>query len=364
MDVDQFAWLHGCPRSPAPRSWSPASRCWSTAGSTRGGSGPRPRTGAATRSGTWSTSRSTATWPRSVVTCTTSSSTAPCPQDAAGPALHLVAGGGGAFVHATHTYANADHDSRVRNNPASPFYALPERSFPSRDESFSHFARCSCPSVVRAMGHLLLFLAGGLAGSLGSLLDLLPGWSTPWRPAAGPPRPAPAGGGTVARRRDTRTSPFARRVVSAGSFAVGLLAASGGVPARPGPFPALPGGVAGVHRLPLRGRSPGPPFRLVAAGRRVQPEPPLAALRPRRAGALWAGVPAASRSRPGPGAPEAVAGALLIFVVAWVGFWARRRRFTAAGVGELARRRSGCSAAATGAGTSPARCSWSPCRPW
>ena len=30
-----------------------------------------------------------------------------------------------------------------------------------------------------------------------------------------------------------------------------------------------------------------------------------------------------------------MAGALLIFVVAWIGFWARRRRFTAPGVGEL-----------------------------
>ena len=43
----------------------------------------------------------------------------PLPTDAAGPALHLVSGGGGAFVHATHTYANADYDSRVRNNPTS-----------------------------------------------------------------------------------------------------------------------------------------------------------------------------------------------------------------------------------------------------
>ena len=31
----------------------------------------------------------------------------------------------------------------------------------------------------------------------------------------------------------------------------------------------------------------------------------------------------------------ALAGALLIFVMAWVGFWARRRRFTVDGVGAL-----------------------------
>ena len=150
----------------------------------------------------------------------------PLPADAAGPALHLVAGGGGAFVHATHTYANADHDSRVRNDPDSRFYTLPERSFPSRDEWFSHFAQLLVPSVLRTMGHLLLFLAGVLTGSLGSFLDLLPGVIYTLVATA---LAVLALLLLVLLRVARRTYPdleFARRVVNAGSFAVGVLAAA------------------------------------------------------------------------------------------------------------------------------------------
>ena len=260
----------------------------------------------------------------------------PLPADAAGPALHLVAGGGGAFVHATHTYANADHDSRARNNPASRFYALPERSFPSRDESFRHFAQLLVPSVLRTMGHLLLFLAGVLTGSLGSFLDLLAGVIyTLVATALALIALLLLVLVRVARRRDTRTSPFARRVVSAGSFAVGMLAAAAAYQLDPDYFQ--------VYLVAWLGFTA---FHCVA-GALV-----------RRSG-WWRPADEFSRNLrwpvfalgvlvlcglaylllrgfdPGPGGPEAVAGALLIFVVAWIGFWARRRRFTVPGIGEL-----------------------------
>ena len=112
------------------------------------GSAPSPRTGPATRSGTWSTGRSTATSPRSAATCTTSSSTRPLPADAAGPALHLVSGGGGAFVHATHTYANADHDSRVRNDPTSTLLRAARAVLPQPRRVVPPLRRsCWCPGV-------------------------------------------------------------------------------------------------------------------------------------------------------------------------------------------------------------------------
>ena len=260
----------------------------------------------------------------------------PLPKDAAGPALHLVAGGGGAFLHATHTYANADHDSRVRNNPASRFYALPERSFPSRDESFTHFAELLVPSVVRTMGHLLLFLAGVLTGSLGSWLDLLPGVvytlvATALAIAALTLLVLVR----VARRQQTRTSRFARRVVSAGSFAVGVLTAAAAYQLDPDHFQIYLAawlGFTGFHCVtgalvrrsgwwqPADEYSRNPPWPTFALGVLV-----LCGL----AYALLRGLD------PRADAAEALAGALLVFVVAWIGFWARRRRFTAPGVGEL-----------------------------
>ena len=39
-----------------------------------------------------------------------------------GPQLHLVAGCGGAFMHGTHNYINAEQDSRLRNSPKHEFY--------------------------------------------------------------------------------------------------------------------------------------------------------------------------------------------------------------------------------------------------
>ena len=61
----------------ARRSWSPGSRCWSTAGSTRCWVGAKPKDGTRRLGvGPGQPAAATATWPRSVVTCTTSSSTA------------------------------------------------------------------------------------------------------------------------------------------------------------------------------------------------------------------------------------------------------------------------------------------------
>ncbi|HWJ53208.1 MAG TPA: hypothetical protein VNT24_07525, partial [Propionibacteriaceae bacterium] len=260
----------------------------------------------------------------------------PLPKDASGPALHLVSGGGGALLHATHTYANADYDSRVRNNPNSRFYALPERSFPSRDESFSHFAQLLVPSVVRIMGHLLLFLAGVLTGSIGSWLDPLPGVVYTL---------VVAGLAAVAllllvlvrtaRRQETRTSTLARRVVSAGSFATGMLAAAAAYQLDPDHFQIYLTawlGFTGFHCVvgalvrrsgwwrPADEYSRNPRWPTFAVG--------VVVLCGLAYGLLHGLDPMADRV-------EAVAGAVLIFVVAWIGFWARRPRFTAPGVGGL-----------------------------
>ena len=145
-----------------------------------------------------------------------------------GPQLHLVSGGGGAFMHATHPYANADFDSRARNNPTSRFYAVPQESFPSRNQSVRHFAGLLVPGVVRMMGHLLLFLAGVLTGGIAGWLDRGRATRTPGWCRAGPP--AAAGTGAAALGQ-----PTAQPLVGSGPaggqrrrLPVGALAASAG----------------------------------------------------------------------------------------------------------------------------------------
>ena len=154
-----------------------------------------------------------------------------------GPQLHLVSGGGGAFMHATHPYANADFDSRARNNPTSSFYAVPQESFPTRNQSVRHFAGLLVPGVVRMMGHLLLFLAGVLTGGIA-------GWFWTPGPACSYARVASLSPSRCCwpcwcccARPDasaTRSSALARRVVSVGAFAVGAARRLRGLPARPG----------------------------------------------------------------------------------------------------------------------------------
>ena len=336
IDAEQFAWLHEVSQLPGPKvlvTGKPLlvngrlDRCW---------------VGGHRADGTGRSVWDLVTRPEYSYLATMGGDVhnfqqyAPLPGDAAGPALHLVSGGGGAFVHATHTYANADHDSRVRNDPTSTFYALPERSFPSRDDSFRHFAALLVPGVVRVLGHLLLFLAGGLAGGLGSFLDPGPGLLYS-RAASLVAVVALALLVLVrtARTEATRTSAFARRVVSAGSFAVGMLAASAGHQLDPANFPTYLVawlGFTAFHCVagalirrskwwrPADESSRNLPFPLFAAG--------VVLLSGLAYGLLRSLDPDSSGA-------AALAGALLIFVVAWVGFWARRRRFTAPGVGDL-----------------------------
>ena len=52
-------------------------------------------------------------------------------EEADGPQLHLVAGCGGAFMHGTHNYLSAEHDSRIRHSPKHQFYKQPDWSFPT-----------------------------------------------------------------------------------------------------------------------------------------------------------------------------------------------------------------------------------------
>ena len=151
------------------------------------------------------------------------------PGPAPGPQLHLVSGGGGAFMHATHPYANADFDSRARNNPRSSFYDVPQESFPTRNQSVRHFAELLVPGVVRIMGRLLLFVAGVLTGGIGGWLDPGPGlWYAQVVTAVAVALLLALVVIRSVRRKRSRSSALARRVVSVGAFAVGVLAASAG----------------------------------------------------------------------------------------------------------------------------------------
>ena len=156
---------------------------------------------------------------------------------AGGPQLHLVCGGGGAFLHPTHTYAIAKRDSRSRNNPTSAYYALPAESFPTRNDSLRHFAVLLVSGVLRTMGRLGLFLAGVLMGGIAAFL---PSGLGHWYAAS-------AGAlavfillaliGLRSINRDlTRTTALARHVVSVGAVAVGVLAASSGYRLDPAHF--------------------------------------------------------------------------------------------------------------------------------
>lgn len=222
----------------------------------------------------------------------------PKQEDEAGPVLHLVSGGGGAFVHGTHSYVNADRDSLVRHHPDKPFYALPDVSFPSRNESFRHFAGLLVPAILRMMGNLALFAAGVLAGSLGVGLSAgaglaysavaAGGWSCSAGPAGGRAHQAPKGEphvypGPLLRQRGVLRDRSADRLR--------------GVPARPGALRGLPPGLGRVHRLPLLRRVPGAHLPVVATSRRVQRQPVLVGIRRGDNPAQRAGLPAAQRDR-------------------------------------------------------------------
>ncbi|HEY5821393.1 MAG TPA: hypothetical protein VIT20_05430, partial [Propionibacteriaceae bacterium] len=109
-----------------------------------------------------------------------------CGPDPTTPQVHLVSGGGGAYTHATHPYANADLDPRVLAKQVDGYPSKPEKSFPSEAESLAFFVKLLVPSVVRTMLFLGLFVLGAVAMGLlaaaapdtrvaGRLLPTVPG---------------------------------------------------------------------------------------------------------------------------------------------------------------------------------------------
>ena len=159
-------------------------------------------------------------------------------EEAGGPQLHLVAGCGGAFMHGTHNYLSAEHDSRLRNSPKHQFYKQPEWSFPTPADSFAYFAGQLVPSVIRTMRNLGLFLLGVLGTGAMS-----------WLAGGSSGLAAMKWSGRVAiisliilvivrsiRRNAPRASRLARVVVALGFFLVGMLATSAAFQLDPVPF--------------------------------------------------------------------------------------------------------------------------------
>ena len=258
------------------------------------------------------------------------------PDAPSGPQLHLVSGGGGAFMHATHPYANADFDSRARNNPTSSFYAVPQESFPTRNQSVRHFAGLLVPGVVRIMGHLLLFLAGVLTGGIAGWLD--PGPGEVYARVVSALALALLLGLVLlrsVRRERSRSSGLARRVVSVGAFLVGALAASAGYLLDPEHFQTYQLvwlAMTVLHCVlnalvrrsgwwrPADEFNRNPNLLTFGLGALVFSGLVFALLRALDADGAW-GWP--------------LFGALLILVTAGVGWVARRRRFTVEGIGPL-----------------------------
>ena len=151
---------------------------------------------------------------------------------AAGPAAprhHIVCGSGGAYMHATHSYAMADRDSRVRNSPKHPFHSMPVSSFPHQYESFRYFARLLVPGIERMLRNVLLFLLGVVIATTASLAGEWRGLGTLGGRTAGWAALASIGTLVIVRtlsRDIPRTSRLARGLVATGAFLTGALSAS------------------------------------------------------------------------------------------------------------------------------------------
>ena len=147
----------------------------------------------------------------------------------AGPRHHVVCGSGGAYMHATHSYAMADRDSRIRNSPKRPFHSMPVSSFPHQYESFRYFARLLVPGIKRMLRNLILFLLGVLIATSASLASDWRGLGTLGARTAGWAALASIGTVVVVRtlsRDIPRTSKLARGLVATGAFLAGALSAS------------------------------------------------------------------------------------------------------------------------------------------
>ncbi len=146
-----------------------------------------------------------------------------------GPLHHIVCGSGGAFMHATHSYAMADRDSRIRNSPTHPFHSMPVSAFPDPFESFSYFARLLVPGVKRMFRNVILFLFGVLIATLAALGGAWAGFGSLGARTAGWAALASIGTVVVVRtlsRDIPRTSRLAHGLVATAAFLTGALSAS------------------------------------------------------------------------------------------------------------------------------------------
>ena len=141
----------------------------------------------------------------------------------AGPQVHLVSGGGGAYTHASHPYATADLDSRVRRDTKRPFFDLPQATFPAQPTSLHFFTRLLVPSVLRTLRFLLLMITGALA-VLGAVCSGL-GGQVPVITSASVLGLLLLGAVRMVGRKAPRESPFARTLTAAAGLLLGALAA-------------------------------------------------------------------------------------------------------------------------------------------
>ena len=132
-------------------------------------------------------------------------------------------------MHATHSYAMADRDSRIRNSPKHPFHSMPASSFPHQYESFRYFARLLVPGIKRMLRNVILFLLGVLIATSASLAADWRGLGMLGARTAGWAALASIGTLVVVRtlsRDIPRTSRLARGLVATGAFLAGALSAS------------------------------------------------------------------------------------------------------------------------------------------
>jgi hypothetical protein len=146
-----------------------------------------------------------------------------------GPTHHIVCGSGGAYMHATHTYAFADLDSRIRNNTDHPFDSMPQSEFPDQYTSFRYYAGLLVPGLARMLRNALLFLLGVLIAGGAALAGTAAGLGTAGARSTGWAALVGIGTLIVVRSigRDVpRTSKLARGVVAVGAFMAGALASA------------------------------------------------------------------------------------------------------------------------------------------
>ena len=238
-------------------------------------------------------------------------------------------------MHATHSYAKADRDSRIRNSPTRPYHSMPVSSFPQQYESFRYFARLLVPGVKRMLRNVLLFLLGVLISTVAALAGEWGGLGTLGARTAGWAALASIGTVVVVRtlsRDIPRTSKLARGLTATGAFLAGTLSASLAYQLDPDRYLIYLVAWVGLtiaHCLFLAAiRRSGwwcpadehgqnvawPAFLLGLAGLCVL----TVAL-------LWAAGPADGWRWP-------LAGAALVAVVGLIGAFCRRRRFTRRGV--------------------------------